>query len=241
MIMKDDRENLPAHVAVIMDGNGRWARLKDCPRMEGHRRGAENVRSVVEGCRKRGIRHLTLYAFSTENWGRPRAEVEFLMELLGGFLSNEREEMREKGIRFRAIGRISRLPPAVREEVNVTEKVTATGEDLNLFLALNYGARSEIADACRKICEEVLSARMRPEDIDEQAIQERLYTAGVPDPDLVIRTGGEMRLSNFLLWQLSYAEIYFTEILWPEFGDEELHTALQEYARRERRFGRVKN
>ncbi len=230
----------PVHVAVIMDGNGRWAERQGLPRMQGHLEGAESARIVAESCIDEGVGHLTLYAFSTENWGRPEAEVKFLMEQIGVYLSENREEMKRRGIRFRAIGRRAGLPDSVREEVDITEKYTEEGEQLQLLMALNYGARPEIADAARALCKEVVDGRIGVEDIDEKAVADRLYTAGIPDPDLVIRTGGEMRLSNFLLWQLSYAEIYVTETLWPEFRAAQLREALREYARRERRFGKVR-
>ncbi len=237
--MGESLDKLPVHVAVIMDGNGRWARRRHRSRNEGHLEGAESVRSIVRSCTEIDIQFLTLYAFSTENWNRPGAEVRFLMRQLGKFLSGEREEMVEKGIRFRAIGRRAQLPANVVREIGRTEQATAGGGTLQLNLALNYGARAELTDACRELCEEAAGGRLKPGDVDERALEQRLYTAGMPDPDLLIRTGGEMRLSNFLLWQLSYSEIYITETLWPDFRDDAFQAALREYARRERRFGRV--
>jgi len=239
MEAQKNSEKIPAHVAIIMDGNGRWAKLRRLPRVQGHLEGAESARIVADACIDEGVGFLTLYAFSTENWARPREEVEFLMAQITKYLAENREEMRERGIRFRAVGRTERLPHQVRKEIEVTENCTAQAGELHLQMALNYGARSEIVDACKKLCSEACEGRLGVQEIDEAAIGRRLYTAGIPDPDLLIRAGGEMRLSNFMLWQLSYSEIYVTDTLWPEFRAPHLRLALREYARRERRFGRV--
>lgn len=231
--------NLPAHVAIIMDGNGRWAEARDLPRTEGHSRGARSARTVAESCVEFGIPYLTLYAFSTENWQRPDKEVRFLMRRLRQFLIERRDEMIEQGIRLQAIGRTEDLPMMVRRELRKTLSATEGGDKLTLNLAVNYGARSEIVDACRSLAARVAGGELTPEQIDEDLLSDSLYTAGQPDPDLLIRTGGEMRLSNFLLWQLSYAEIHVTDILWPDFGREEFVRTLHEFARRERRYGGV--
>jgi len=230
---------LPTHVAVIMDGNGRWARARNLPRTEGHLAGAESAREIAKCCVEWGIPHLTLYAFSTENWGRPAQEVRFLMNQLRRFLARWRKELVQNGIRLRPIGRTGELPAPVRKELSKTEEMTRGASKLTLQLAVNYGSRSEVVDACRALAARVRDGRLAPEEIDERLLGEHLYTAGVPDPDLLIRTAGEMRLSNFLLWQASYAEIYVTEVLWPEFRRAEFLAALREFARRERRFGRT--
>ena len=233
------QDQLPAHLAVIMDGNGRWARRHGLPRTEGHKAGAESARVVARCCAEWGIRYLTLYAFSTENWNRPRSEVRFLMQQLRRFLVERRGELKENGIRLRAIGRIEALSPAVRRELAATEEATRDGGNLTLLLALNYGGRAEIVDACRALARRVKDGALVPEEIDEHAFAAHLCTAGVPDPDLLIRTGGEMRVSNFLLWQISYAELYVTDVTWPDFRREQLLEALRSYAARTRRFGRV--
>jgi len=232
-------QNLPSHIAIVMDGNGRWAHQRGLSRTEGHVAGAESARQVATCCAEWGIPYLTLYAFSTENWRRPAAEVRFLMQELRRFLKKERAELLENGIRLEAIGRLEGLPKAVRQELGKTREATADGKKLTLTLALNYGARSEIADACRALAQEVKAGKLDPEGIDEELVAGKLYTAGLPDPDLLIRTGGEMRVSNFLLWQISYSELYVTDVLWPDFRKERLLEALHDFARRERRFGDV--
>ncbi len=220
-----------------MDGNGRWAKLRGLPRVEGHRRGIRSVRSVVECSRELGIAYLTLYAFSTENWGRPAAEVGTLMALLREFLVKELPELRKKGIRLRAIGEVSQLPASVREILDATVSGTAGSGEMTLTLALSYAGRNEIVRAARKLAAEAASGAVDPAAIAEEEFAARLDTAGMPDPDLVIRTSGEMRISNFLLWQAAYAEFVFTDVLWPDFGKAEFLAALDEYARRDRRFG----
>jgi undecaprenyl diphosphate synthase len=239
--MSDVPNKLPVHVAVIMDGNGRWARARRLPRTRGHIEGAEKARAIVKCCVELGIPWLTLYTFSTENWDRPAAEVSFLMRQLRRFLVQEREELIQNDIRFLSIGRIDGLPGYVRKELDKTQNLTRDGKALTLLLALNYGARSELVDAFRKLAGQVRDGLLSPEDVDEERIGQSLYTAGVPDPDLLIRTGGECRVSNFLLWQISYTELYMTDVLWPDFGREEFLSALREFAGRERRFGRTSN
>ncbi len=220
-----------------MDGNGRWAKLRGLPRIEGHRMGIRSVRAVVECARELGIPYLTLYAFSTENWGRPPAEVDTLMALLREFLVKELPELRRQGIRLRAIGEVSRLPAPVRMILDATLNATAGAGAMTLTLALSYAGRDEIVRAARKLAAEAASGRIAPGGITEDAFAARLDTAGVPDPDLVIRTSGELRISNFLLWQAAYAEFVFTDVFWPDFGKAEFLGALDEYARRDRRFG----
>ncbi len=228
---------LPRHVAIIMDGNGRWARQRGKPRAEGHRMGARAVREVVECARELKIPYLTLYAFSLENWGRPAAEVKTLMGLLQEFLQSELPLMLRHGIRFRTIGETSALPFAVRQVLSGTVASTAGNADMTLTLALSYSGRDEIVRAARGIAAEAAAGRLDPESVTEALVSGRLDTAGMPDPDLVIRTSGEIRVSNFLLWQSAYAEFVFTDILWPDFGKAEFLKALEEYSRRTRRFG----
>ena len=230
---------LPAHVAIIMDGNGRWAAQRNLPRVEGHRRGAESVREVLRCASKLGIRHLTLYAFSIENWNRPKEEVETLMKFLARYLKTEQQEMNQNNVRLRAIGQLDRLPGFVREQLDATIASLDQNTGTTLNLALSYGARTEVVDAARAIAAKAKSGEMAPADIDEQTLSDHLYTAGTPDPDLLIRTSGEMRVSNFMLWQISYAELVVTERLWPDFGEADFRAALEEFAARDRRFGKV--
>jgi undecaprenyl diphosphate synthase len=233
------RTALPRHVAVIMDGNGRWAGQRGLPRIEGHRRAAEAVRETVTQCARLGIGYLTLYSFSLENWKRPRDEVNGLMSLYAEYLVSERQELQENDVRVVQIGRREGLPERVLRELDTTLALTRGNRGLTLCLALNYGGRAEIADAVRHLAEKVQRGELAPADIGEETISRALYTAGLPDPDLVIRTAGEMRISNFLLWQISYAELYVTPVLWPDFRAPDLYAALRDYARRERRFGGV--
>ena len=230
---------LPAHVAIIMDGNGRWAAQRNLPRVEGHRRGAESVREVLRCASKLGIRHLTLYAFSIENWNRPKEEVETLMKFLARYLKTEQQEMNQNNVRLRAIGQLDRLPGFVREQLDATIASLDQNTGTTLNLALSYSARTELVDAARAIAAKAQSGEMAPADIDEQTLSDHLYTAGTPDPDLLIRTSGEMRVSNFMLWQISYAELVVTERLWPDFGEADFRAALEEFAARDRRFGKV--
>jgi undecaprenyl diphosphate synthase len=232
-----DPVRLPRHIAMIMDGNGRWARERGLERVEGHVRGAETVRRVVEECCRLGIGQLTLYSFSSENWKRPQREVDFLMGLLRQYLVAERPEIMRQNIRFRVIGRRGELSPEVVAEIVETERLSAGNTGTTLALAVNYGSRSEIVDAVRLIAERVRDGRLDPAAIDEGTISNSLYTAGMPDPDLLIRTAGEMRVSNYLLWQISYAELWVTPVCWPDFTTDVFHAALRDYAGRERRFG----
>lgn len=228
----------PRHVAIIMDGNGRWARRRGLDRVEGHVEGAQSARKAVELCIEAGIPNLTLYAFSTENWSRPAGEVDFLMHQLSRFLVERRSELVENGVGLHSIGRTDELPDMVQQELSKTCEVTQGGKKLNLYLALNYGGRAEIVDACKKILNEA-EGSFDINNIDEQSIADALYAPDAPYPDLLIRTGGEMRISNFLLWQIAYTELYFTKTLWPDFCDEDFYKAISEFGRRERRFGRV--
>jgi undecaprenyl diphosphate synthase len=228
-----DRSSLPKHVAVIMDGNGRWATRRSLPRIAGHRRGVETVRRITEECRTLGISVLTLYAFSDENWGRPKEEVGFLMDMLGSFLKAEIKTMQANGIRFRAIGRIERLPESARAWIDRATAETAGNSGLVLNLALSYGGRGEILEAVRRM----RAANGASPELTEEVFSSYLDTAGLPDPDLIIRTSGEQRISNFLLWQAAYAEFYFTDTLWPDFEEQDLLVAILDYQGRQRRFG----
>jgi undecaprenyl diphosphate synthase len=230
-------ERLPRHVAIIMDGNGRWARLRGSPRIEGHRRGVQSVRTVIETCARLQLEQLTLYCFSSENWKRPQLELDLLMSLLQQYVVAERKEIMRQNLRFCTIGRTDRISPRVMAEVETTIQLSRANGGMKLCLALDYGARAELVDACRAIAREVAEAGLDPAAITEQTISDHLYTAGMSDPDLVIRTAGEMRISNFLLWQISYAELWVTETLWPDFRADHLLDALRDFAARERRFG----
>lgn len=234
-----DPESLPRHIAVIMDGNGRWAALRGLPRIAGHQEGAKSVREIITLCGELGIGALTIYAFSQENWKRPVPEINALMMLLEQYLQSEMDALVEKGVRFRAIGRVGSLPPSARKWVKKVEEETAHNERLILTVALSYGGRSEIVDAVRRLAEDCKNGLIQPEAIDEPLLEGYLSTQGLPDPDLLIRTSGEARISNFLLWQMAYTEMYFTPTLWPDFRRREALLALLEYQRRERRFGRV--
>ena len=228
----------PRHIAVIMDGNGRWAQRQGLARVAGHDRGGHVVRAITRECaRLRPLEQLTLYCLSSENWKRPADELSFLMDLLRRYLVNERPIMMEDNVRVRMIGRRDGIPDAVLAELDKTVELSAANTGLRLNLAINYGGRGEIVDAVRSLAERVAAGELAPEAIDEQSIAERLYTAGAPDPDLLIRTAGEMRVSNFLLWQISYAEIWVTDRAWPDFDERTLHEAIRAYAARERRFG----
>jgi undecaprenyl diphosphate synthase len=232
-----DPSKLPKHVAIIMDGNGRWAERRGLTRLEGHRQGAKSVREVVTAAREIGIRCLTLFAFSTENWGRPPGEVQALMALLEDYLRREREEILGNGIRLVAVGELWRLPPRVRTALDDLVHASRDNEGMTLCLALSFGGREEIAQAARAVAEDVRRGALAAEDVDEAAVRARLWTRDLPDPDLLIRTSGEMRISNFFLWQMAYTELYFTATLWPDFGRADLVAALEEYQQRERRFG----
>ena len=234
-----DTARLPSHVAIIMDGNGRWARGRGLPRVEGHRRGEAAVRGVVEYCGELGIEYLTLYTFSAENWRRSQEEVTALMRLIEFVARKEINELHRKGVRLRVIGRMHELPVSLQDELRRDMELTRENTGLNLNLAINYGGRAEIVDATRRLAEQVALGLLRPEEITEETLAGALYYPGMPDPDLVIRTGGELRLSNFLLWQAAYSEIWVTHTLWPDFGRPELDEAIRSYQCRERRFGGV--
>jgi undecaprenyl diphosphate synthase len=230
---------VPAHVAIIMDGNGRWAKGRSLPRPLGHHAGMRAVREVVEGCLKTDVGVLTLFAFSQENWQRPALEIEALMSLLEEYISREVDNLRDKGVAVSILGDLDRLTPAARRAVDRVVQETAGGTELALNLCISYSSRAELARAARLLAEEAAAGRLDPAEIDEEALGRRLYTAPWPDPDLLIRTSGEMRISNFLLWQLAYAELYVTPVLWPDFTRRHLFEAILEFQRRDRRFGRV--
>ena len=230
---------LPAHVAIIMDGNGRWAKERSLPRVEGHRRGAESVRSVLRTAARLGVKYLTLYAFSVENWNRPQDEVDTLMKYLARYLKSEQREMNDNNVKLQAIGQTSRLPKFVRDQLEATRESLSQNTGTTLTLALSYGGRTELVDAVRGIAEKARDGAIDPAKISEQTISGHLYTSDMPDPDLLIRTSGEMRVSNFLLWQISYAELVVTDRLWPDFGEPEFCAAMEEFAGRNRRFGKV--
>jgi undecaprenyl diphosphate synthase len=230
---------LPRHVAVIMDGNGRWAVQRGLPRVAGHREGVTSVRTVVRAAGELGIAYLTLYAFSSENWNRPHDEVATLMGLLERSIDRELPELMARNVRFRVIGRPNGVPVSVRRRIEHVVAATAANTGLTLLMAFNYGGRDELVDACRAIARQVQAGRLRPEDIDEVHLARALYTDSVPDPDLLIRTSGEMRVSNFLLWQIAYTELWMTPTLWPDFGARELYLAVADFQQRDRRFGRV--
>lgn len=228
---------IPTHLAIIMDGNGRWAEQRRLPRILGHRKGVESVQSIVDECMQLGIRYLTLYAFSSENWGRPQEEVEALMGLLGSFLKKELSQLQKRGIRLMAIGELDRLPETISKILKDIVKETAENDRMVLNLALSYGSRNELTRAMQSLGREIASGKLQPDALTEADIGAALDTHAIPDPDLLIRTSGEMRISNFLLWQMAYSELYFTEALWPDFSRDHLLQAIQEYSRRQRRFG----
>jgi undecaprenyl diphosphate synthase len=232
-----DPDHLPAHIAIIMDGNGRWARQRGLERIQGHERGVHSVRSTVEECCALGVAQLTLYCLSSENWKRPQTELSFLMLLLEQYLVEERAEILRQNIRFSVIGRRAGLPDPVLREIDENIRLTRDNTGMRLCLAINYGARAELIDAVQTLARQVQEGRLTPDEIDEAYISGALYTSGMPDPDLLIRTAGEMRVSNFLLWQISYAELWVTDRCWPDFDRETLRQALRDYAGRERRFG----
>lgn len=234
-----DPERMPAHVAMIMDGNGRWAKKRLLNRVKGHEKGADVVREMVRTCRKLGISVLTLFAFSTENWARPKAEVAALMFLLRKFLVSEEAELIRNNIRFNTIGQIEHLPEDLRQSIDLLKDRTRHNDGMTLNLALSYGARAEITRMVRQIAGDVKAGLLVPEAITEETVAEHLYTRGMMDPDILIRTSGEMRISNFLLWQIAYAELFFTQTLWPDFSEKELLQILKEFQRRNRRFGQV--
>ena len=235
-----EASRVPRHVAIIMDGNGRWAKARGWPRIKGHEEGAQSVRTIIRACKNAGIQYLTLYAFSVENWVRPPDEIDGLMKLLVRFLKGQEHELHDNEVRLRLIGRISDLPASVQQELSRVMKAMEHYTKGNLVLALSYGGRTEIAHAARQIARRVKAGELDPESVDEKTVAAHLYAPDIPDPDLLIRTSGEMRISNFLLWQISYSELYVTDVLWPDFREEEFKKALAEYARRHRRFGDIK-
>lgn len=237
--MTPQLENIPRHIAMIMDGNGRWAAEQGLPRIKGHERGAETVRTCVEVCGELGVKYLTLYAFSTENWKRPQTEVFALMTLLERFLKEKTNELVEKNVRLHTIGRTSQLPVACQRELARTKKETEGCTGLHLVLALSYGSREEIVDAAKRACLAVQSGKLALDDLTPDTFSQFLDTDGIPDPDLLVRTSGELRVSNFLLWQISYTELWVTRKLWPEFAKEDLLEAIREFGQRQRRYGAV--
>ncbi|HSW61406.1 MAG TPA: isoprenyl transferase [bacterium] len=243
IFLKDNgllKERLPQHVAIIMDGNGRWAKKRLMNRLKGHREGADSVDRITSFCRKAGVEYLTLYAFSTENWNRPDEEVAGLMEMLREFLHKKRKTMLENNIRFNVIGDMSRFPSDILKTIsNICKETAANDPQMTLTLALSYGSRFEIVSAVKKIVQNVVSGNIDPSKIDEKMFRDSLFTWDIPDPDLVIRTSGEKRLSNYLLWQSAYSEFYFTDVFWPDFKEPEFIKALLDYASRERRFGKT--
>ena len=233
------KASLPKHVAVIMDGNGRWAKQRNLPRIEGHRQGAESARTIIRTAGELGVKYLTLYAFSAENWNRPKDEVDALMKYLIHYLKTETPELNKNNVRLEVIGQIYRLPENVQEPLKKSIQTLSKNRGLTLVMALSYGSRIEIVDAVRRIAEKARDGKLEPADITEEVISQHLWTRNIPDPDLLIRTSGEMRVSNFLLWQISYAELVITPTLWPDFRKPQFFAALEEYARRHRRFGGV--
>lgn len=234
-----DKTNIPAHIAVIMDGNGRWAKERNLPRTMGHRAGMDTIRKMVKESSKLGVRYLTLYAFSTENWKRPEEEVTALMKLVVEFIGKEINELHKNEVVFNVIGDTSKLPPVCREAIFSAKEKTKNNKGLTLNIALNYGGRDEIVSGVKKIAQEILDNSIKVEDIDEELISNHLYTSGMPDPDIVIRPSGELRLSNYLLWQSAYSEFWFSNINWPDFTERDLHKAISDYQNRNRRFGGV--
>ena len=237
--MELDRNRIPKHIAIIMDGNGRWAKKRFLPRLAGHKAGSETLREVIATCGDLGVEHLTVYAFSTENWGRPEEEITGLFNLLRGYLDTELEIMDKEGIRIHAIGDLSKLPTDLRSKIENAMEKTKNHSTLQLNIALNYGGRDELIKAVQSLARDVKQGQLDIDDIDEDMFEGRLFTKNIPDPDLLIRTSGELRLSNFLLWQLAYSEFYFTDVFWPDFKKQELLLAIQEYQKRKRRFGKL--
>lgn len=236
---KLDEKFLPVHIAIIPDGNGRWAKKRGLPRSAGHREGSITLKRIVKFCSKLGLKYMTIYVFSTENWNRPANEVDSLMSLLLDFLKNAENELDGSNVRIKVIGREKGLSPVLIKEIQRVEKITEGNTGLWLNIALNYGGRNEIVTAVKNLSNEVAEGKLKPEDIDETTIANRLYTSGMPDPDLLIRTSGEKRSSNFLLWQLAYAEFWYTDVLWPDFKEEDILEAIKDFQKRNRRFGGV--
>lgn len=234
-----DKDNLPGHIAIIMDGNGRWARRRGMPRSAGHKEGANTLRKIVTSCYNVGIKYLTVYAFSTENWTRPKSEVDSLMNLLFEYLKNADKEIGGKNIRIRVVGNVNGLPEKVRNEIARVTHKTQKNSGLNLIFALNYGGRDEITNAVKKIARDANNGKLKIDEINEQLVSSYMYTEGIPDPDLLIRPSGERRISNFLLWQCAYTEFWYSNILWPDFREDDLLKAIQDYQKRNRRYGGI--
>ncbi len=234
-----DYNNLPTHIGVIMDGNGRWAKKRGLPRSAGHQAGADALKKIVTECNNMGVKYITVYAFSTENWKRPKDEVDFLMNLLLSYLRDSEKTLAKENVRIRAIGGREELTEEIREQIKKTEEFTKNNTGIVMNIALNYGAREELVMATKKIAEDVKAGKITTSDITSDMISENLYTGGQPDPDLIIRTSNELRLSNFMMWQASYSEFYFTKTLWPDFSIKDLHNAILEYQNRNRRYGGV--
>jgi len=239
LLARLDHESIPRHVAIIMDGNGRWAKQRGKPRLNGHKAGAAMVREAIAAAIELGVEYLTIYSFSTENWTRPADEVKGIMSLFVEVLERELKSLQEKNVRVRLIGDASRLPQKTRDAFDDCVSQTADDTGLTLVVAVNYGARSDMVDAVRRIAVQVKQGLLEPDDIDEKTIASQLSTAGIPDPDLLIRTGNELRVSNYLLWQIAYAELYFTDVLWPDFNKEQLMAAVEAYSQRKRKFGGI--
>lgn len=235
-----DMENIPKHIAIIMDGNGRWAKKRNLPRRMGHKAGVETIRRVLKEADKLGVKYMTLYAFSTENWKRPKEEVNALMKLLIQYLRQEINELHKNGVKINVLGDITKLPKECQEEIEKSVDKTKNNKGITMNIALNYGGRDEILRAVKSISEEVLKGNINVEDINDEVMENYLYTKGVPDPDIIIRPSGEQRLSNFLLWQCAYSEFWYSDICWPDFKEEDLHRAIYDFQRRDRRFGGVK-
>jgi undecaprenyl diphosphate synthase len=233
--------NIPTHIAIIMDGNGRWAKKRNMPRIFGHKQGENSVREITTACAELKVKYLTLYAFSTENWKRPEKEVGFLMKLLSEFLDKETKTMMKNNVRLLTIGATDKMDPVLYKKIQSVIKTTSKNTGLNLILALNYGSRMEITSAVKSIASDVKNKKLKVSEINEGLISQKLFTAGIPDPDMLIRTSGEMRISNFMLWQIAYTEIFVTGVLWPDFGKKSLLLAIKEYSCRERRFGGIKD
>ncbi len=238
-LTKNDQNNIPCHIAIIMDGNGRWAKKRGLPRNAGHAAGAEAFRRIANYCRTLGVKYLTVYAFSTENWKRSAEEVNGIMKLLGNYLREALQDMEKNHVRFRFFGDLSRLSPELRKLCNDAQEQSAVFEGVQVNFCLNYGGRDELVKASRAFAQDVMSGKYSPDDLTEELLSSYLYSGGVPDPELIIRPSGEMRTSNFLLWQSAYSEYVFMDVLWPDFGPEELDAAIEEYRRRNRRFGGV--
>lgn len=238
-LVTNDQNNIPCHIAIIMDGNGRWAKKRGLPRNAGHAAGAEAFRKIANYCRTLGVKYLTVYAFSTENWKRPAEEVSGIMKLLGNYLREALQDMEKNHVRFRFFGDLSRLSPELRKLCNDAQEQSAVFDGVQVNFCLNYGGRDELVKASRAFAQDVAAGKYSPEDLTEELLSSYLYSAGVPDPELIIRPSGEMRTSNFLLWQSAYSEYVFMDVLWPDFGPEELDAAIEEYCRRNRRFGGV--